>query len=135
MSTLTPTCSKVKPSSKPRKKAERRLRLAVRPQDGSEGVLIVKEGTFGGGQLVKGSEDTYLLQPIPADFGRAFSVTKTIRWVLLDGAATLDHDARRESYHVNLNGRESTCECKGFLRHGHCRHLEALTTLADHGRL
>src|SRR5437870_10518813 len=33
------------------------------------------------------------------------------------------------SYNVLLDGQRSTCECKGHLRHGHCRHVASLTAL------
>jgi hypothetical protein len=54
--------------------------------------------------------------------GRAFLVEKVFA---LEEAA----------YHVNLNGQQSSCECKGFLHHGHCKHVEGLTVLVQAGKL
>src|SRR5947209_2805516 len=63
-------------------------------------------------KIVHGKDDgAYFYQPIPADFGTAFRVRK-FRSV--------------ESYDVLLNGRESSCTCKGHTYHGHCKHTAAL---------
>ena len=43
-----------------------------------------------------------------------------------------DEDA---AYHVLLDGERSTCECKGHLRHGRCRHVAALAALQAAGKL
>jgi hypothetical protein len=40
-----------------------------------------------------------------------------------------------EPYHVWLsmtNPQDRTCECKGFLRHGHCKHTAGLAALLAH---
>ena len=42
-------------------------------------------------------------------------------------------DPESESYAVNLS--MSTCECKGFLRHGSCKHLVSVRALFEEGRL
>jgi hypothetical protein len=62
----------------------------------------------------------YYFRELPADFGRGFELRKA------DGTAV---------YHVNVNGRASRCECKGFLRWNHCKHVESLTELIANGRL
>jgi hypothetical protein len=71
--------------------------------------------------------DTYLLHTIPTDFGGGaigFEVEK------LDAElATL------KTYHVLLNGPESSCDCKGHCRHGHCKHREGLQVLVQSGRM
>jgi hypothetical protein len=66
----------------------------------------------------------YWMHLIPADFGTAFRIEK---------AATADSPA--ETYCVNLNGSQSSCECKGFLAHGHCKHIDALNVLIVRGKL
>jgi hypothetical protein len=69
-------------------------------------------------------EDEYFLDRIPADFGMAFLVEKR------DYAVGEEH-----CYHVNLDGEHGTCECKGFLRWNHCRHVESLRALAAAGKV
>jgi len=63
--------------------------------------------------------DTYTVEPLPADYGRGLLLTKT------DGT----------SYCINLSGPDSTCDCRGFENHGHCKHTESLLALAAAGRL
>ena len=63
--------------------------------------------------------DTYTVEPLPADYGRGLLLTKP------DG----------QSYHVNLAGADSTCDCKGFESHCHCKHTESLLALAAAGKL
>jgi hypothetical protein len=66
----------------------------------------------------------YLLRPVKSQIGGAgWRVEK------LDGG---------DAYHVLLNGRQSTCECLGHLRHGHktlCKHVAALAALTAAGKL
>ena len=41
-----------------------------------------------------------------------------------------------EEYDVRLNGpQDHSCECLGFLRWGHCKHLETLSDLIAQGKL
>jgi hypothetical protein len=107
--------------SRPRVKPDRKVNWAWRNPGHGYGVLRVVE-TVGR----KVTADDYFVLPIPSDFGVAFEVTKLVPGV---GAAT--------RYHVNLGGEgePASCECKGFLGHGHCRHLESLTALRLAGRL
>jgi hypothetical protein len=68
----------------------------------------------------------FWLYAVPSDFGLAFRLEK------------YEHQRRGEddaAYNVLLDGERSTCECKGFLRWGHCRHVEALTALRQAGKL
>ena len=38
-----------------------------------------------------------------------------------------------ELYHVRVGApHDCSCECLGFLRHGHCRHILGLLTLVQH---
>ena len=62
----------------------------------------------------------YTVTVIPSDFGRGFQVTR---------------EDTGETYAVNLNRRQSSCECKGFLKHGHCKHVDAPNVLVNLGRL
>jgi hypothetical protein len=68
----------------------------------------------------------FWLYTVPSDFGLAFRLEK------------YEHQRRGEddaAYNVLLDGERSTCECRGFLRWGHCRHVEALTALRAAGKL
>lgn len=40
-----------------------------------------------------------------------------------------------ESYAVHVAGQHSTCECRGFASHSHCKHVEALLALEAAGKL
>jgi hypothetical protein len=98
---------------KPRPKPERSIRL-VRPV-GLDGVgvfcvTVGKESVF------------YAVREIPCEIGgRGFAVHRL-------GLGNL--------YHVRIGAPEDcTCECKGFLRHGHCRHILGLLALAREGKL
>jgi hypothetical protein len=42
---------------------------------------------------------------------------------------------RPECYAVLLDGERSSCECKGFLRHGHCEHVDSVAELVERGEL
>jgi hypothetical protein len=71
-------------------------------------------------RIVEGRQATlYYFAEVPADYGRGFRVEKV----------------GGDAYHVNLNGTASTCECRGFLRWGHCRHGEVLAALVAAGKL
>jgi hypothetical protein len=88
--------------------------------------LVVPLNAEGGNGLVRitvGKEAAdYFLARIPADFGTAFRLEKVG-----------EEDAT--PYHVNLNGRQSTCECKGFTRWNRCKHVDGLAALNAAGRL
>ena len=97
---------------KPRTKPERRIRLAVRPNDeGKNGLVVITVGT----QAVD-----YFLCRVPSDWGQAFSVEKI---------------GGKELYHVHLDGDKRTCDCKGHARWGHCKHADGLAALAQAGKL
>lgn len=65
--------------------------------------------------------------PAAAEFrGRGFSCDKVV------GGS----DAEAEGYDClvsNVGPGWDTCECKGFLRHGHCRHLDGLRITLRNG--
>jgi hypothetical protein len=64
----------------------------------------------------------YHLRRLASDFGRAWQLEK----FELDGG---------ETYDVNIDGERSSCECLGFLKHGHCKHADALRVLIGKGKL
>jgi len=66
----------------------------------------------------------YLLTTLAATVGAGFHLAKADRG-----------DGPGEEYDVLLDGQFSSCECMGFLRHGHCKHVEALTALVKCGKL
>ncbi len=99
---------------KPRPKPERHIRLCVRPDNQAPGVLKIRVGK---------QQTLYFLSEVPSDFGRGFRLEKF-------GVMG------PETYHVHLatDGRP-TCECKGFLRWGRCKHADGLAALKRAGRL
>jgi hypothetical protein len=112
---------RVRTSGKPRPKPARSIRILEQPTDDTDGWAAIAI-------TVGKKTDTYLLHTIPTDFAgtTAFEVEK-----LNEDLATV------EQYHVLLANRPEarSCECKGFLRHGHCKHVEGLAALAIAGRL
>ncbi len=106
--TATPTRQR-----KPRVKPARAIGVAVRPSEVNPFFVV---------RVTEGKKlDHYAVTPIPSDWGTAYAVEKL--------------GAEQEPYHVNLAGADSVCDCKGFTRHGHCRHVEGLAALTKAGRL
>ena len=64
--------------------------------------------------------DAYFLEPIPSQIG---------------GRGLILHKHDGTSYAVCLSGPDSTCDCKGFVSHGHCKHCESLLALQKAGKL
>ena len=61
------------------------------------------------GEFKHGSEK-YMFKEVGCDIGgRGFEVSRE----------------KGATYHVHL-GNHTTCECLGYLRHGHCRHINGL---------
>jgi hypothetical protein len=99
---------------KPRPRPARFISLRVKPADGSTGVVRIRVGT---------ESADYFLTEIPSDFGRGFRVEK------------IGLECQEGAYHVNLDGGNKTCECKGHLKWGHCKHADGLAALVAAGRL
>jgi len=102
---------------KPRAKPARSIRLCIKPEGTAPGIVRLTVG--------KDTAD-YFITIIPADFGKGFLVEKF----------GIDRDTAK--YHVNIdgaNGEKRSCECKGFLRHGHCKHADGLAALIARGQL
>jgi hypothetical protein len=76
--------------------------------------------------LTVGNDVTaYRVTVLPCAFGKAaFHLLKADKG-----------DGPGEEYDVLLDGQFSRCECKGFLRWNHCKHLEALTALCQCGKI
>jgi hypothetical protein len=98
-----------------RTKPARFIRLVVRP-DGGTGVVRVRVG--------RRSAD-YSLREFRSDVGgRAFELVK------------LGLEADGEMYHVRLTGNgQDSCDCRGFVRHSHCKHRDGLAALVAAARL
>src|SRR5262245_7219355 len=105
--------SRPKKSLKPR----RSIRLRQAPLDWPHGLLTITE-TRGS----KATETDYWIDRLPSDFGTAYRLRKF-------------QDQGGEQYDVLLDGRQSTCECLGHQRHGHCKHVEGLQALVAAGQL
>lgn len=86
-----------------------------------------------GKRVVRTTTYGYHVERVECDFGAAaFRLEKyaaqqvegeeNVYHVLLDLAPEGDHPSH-------------SCECKGFLAHGHCKHLESLLALHRAGRL
>ena len=116
MSSMTRPTSRVKPSSK-RRKPERRARLSADRCD----LHLFSDNKVAG---------SYWLTPIPCEFpGCAAYRLEKFPEDCKTGEPT--------AYAVCLDqaGEHTTCECKGFLRWGHCKHVESLTALRAAGRI
>jgi hypothetical protein len=89
------------------------VRLLRSPTAEEPGVLCLKSGK---------KFSFYTFQEIPCEIGgRGFAMHRL-------GMGDL--------YHVRIDTRaDSTCECMGFLRHGHCKHILALTALVENSRI
>jgi hypothetical protein len=101
------------PTSEPRPKVTRTIRLMRPPGVDGVGVFCVSVGE---------QSTFYTLHEIPCQIGgRGFAVHKL-------GLGTL--------YHVRVGkAEECSCECKGFLYHGYCRHVLGLLALTREGKL
>lgn len=76
----------------------------------------------------KGDEAEYLVTEFPTTWGRGFQLQK------VSGGT----DAEAEGYSVlcSKDGPQAdSCECRGSLRHGHCKHVAAVRTLIANGWL
>jgi hypothetical protein len=101
-----------------RKQPERRIRILHPLSDSGAAVIEI---------TVDNKEDVYAVRRIASDFGTAYHVIK--------GELVEDEEAQTlrlrnaAEYDVLLNGRESSCTCKGHTYSGHCKHVDGLTTL------
>ena len=89
------------------------VRLVLPPTDQDVGVFCVSTGA---------ASVFYAVREIACAIGgRGFTVHRL-------GLGTL--------YHVRVGKpEECSCECLGYLRHGHCRHIFGLLTLVRDGSL
>ncbi len=104
------TCSApARKVSKPRSSRPRPARSASLHSTGGQRILA----------LTVGADTTfYRVEPLAADFGAGYRLHKADRGY-----------GPGEVYDVLLDGARTSCECKGHLRWGHCKHVEALAEL------
>ena len=73
----------------------------------------------------KRSHCRYRVEEFPADHGRGFMLFK------VDAGS----DASEERYSCLVARHGGLCECRGFAATGRCKHLAALVTLVEAGKL
>jgi hypothetical protein len=112
MSTATKSHQRVKP--------ERRIRLLqpIRDRSGAIQITVGKE------------RQPYDVRRLDSDYGVAYRLIKHELIQQPEGFYELEITA---CYDVLLCGTQSTCECKGFLHHGQCKHVDGLTVLRQRG--
>jgi hypothetical protein len=107
-------------SPRVRVKPARSIRLLSAPAADRFGLVRITAGKV---------SHLYRLSIVPADFGAGFELVKCID---VEAARGMYEACDGEAYHVNLAG---SCECKGFLKHHRCKHLDGLRKLATLGLL
>lgn len=97
----------------PKSTKHRSIRLVRTPEIDGVGVFCIRE---------KNKDTYYTFNEIPCELGgRGFEVHRT-------GLGDL--------YHVRIGAKEECCcECRGYLRWGHCKHITGLIALANHNML
>jgi hypothetical protein len=111
-------------------------RSAPRRKAPARSVAILEQPTkdtdgWGAIRLTVGQESaTYLCRFIPCQLGEG------ILGLELEKLAE-DLGGIEETYHVALDPLQSMhqCECKGFLRHNRCKHVDGVAKLVELGRL
>ena len=110
------TNATAKPAPRQRKKPVRFCKIVRNPSGYGYDVLVIRQVRPKSADLL----DCYTVEAFPSHMGeRGIELTK--------GDGTV--------YHVNLDGRASTCDCKGHVSHGHCKHVESLLALQQRGKL
>jgi hypothetical protein len=106
--TARPRTRQVKRQSRPR--PSRRVRPEQLPDGRTLATLTIGSDVF-----------RYFLASIPCPLGEAF------HWEKADPVpeGTVDH------YDCCLNQEGHTWECRGYLKHGHCKHIDALVALRE----
>jgi SWIM zinc finger len=99
---------------KPRPKPARSIRVEVRPEGDYPAIVRITVGK---------EHADYFVRQLAADYGRGFAVEK------------IGLHENEPPYHVNIDGDRKTCECKGFLRHGYCKHSDGIAALIAAGQL
>jgi hypothetical protein len=78
---------------------------------------------------VAGKEYGYWLDILPHEFGRSVRAYRLTKFVAQRKPGEPDH------YDVTVDDAHGSCECKGFVFHGHCKHRDSLAALRRRGDL
>lgn len=72
----------------------------------------------------------YVVTEFPCGWdGRAFGLGKA------DGDTGTDREESGYDVFIGRNGQDKLCGCKGFTRHGHCKHVATVEALIANGWL
>ncbi len=105
-------------TTKARVKAIRTYRVLERlDQPGKAALIDITVGKL---------STAYFVERLETGWGQGFKLTKAF-----DGSPT----SERQVYDVMLAEDGSRCECLGFLKHGHCKHPDALRAAISDGSL
>ena len=126
--TVQTTAETVK-SPKPAVLPKRTLRVLAPVLPGQAGQVRVTETS--GARKPRVEVDTYAVSVSVEDEGLLASFLKTGRTV--NGVEAPFQQV--EPYHTVVGGGEPSCDCWGFLRHAHCRHVELIEALIAAGHL
>lgn len=113
--------STTKQAPKSRKQPERHLRIS-KPVNGNYALAM----TIGEGEKAK--RFCYFLEPIAADFGLGFRFEKFIQ-------DQVEGEPSEYAVNIDLQHGHHSCECRGFQRWHHCKHVEALVSLIRCGKI
>jgi hypothetical protein len=102
-----------------------RLELHVNVSKPVNGTFAVHM-TIGTGEKAK--HFGYYLTPIPADLGLGFHVEKF-------GVEQIECEPSEYDVNLDLERGYHSCTCKGNTYHGHCKHVEALLSLIQSGKI
>lgn len=118
------TVTETRPARKTEKKIERTVRLE-RMAAGTTFLVVTLRSS---GPRIGERVDTfrYLLRQVNADYGVGYQ---------LDKMGIGEHGAEAETYHVHFEHDGHSCDCKGHVRHGHCKHVDAIKALGAAGKL
>src|SRR3954454_25368764 len=98
------------PAPRQRSKVARLRTVRLTTTDAGTSALVIRQKQGNQAEQV----DAYFLEPIPSQMG---------------GRGLILHKHDGTSYCVRLDGSDSSCDCKGFTRYSHCKHVESLLEL------
>jgi hypothetical protein len=102
-----------RPAKAKTRKVVRTVRFGLAPFEGNPGIIDI---------TVNGKTTCYFVRNVPTDFGRGFELEKF-------------GTQGGEIYHVLLEEDGRSCDCKGALKWGHCKHADSVLKLVQLGKL